>query len=429
MTPSILFVIVDCLRSDRGFAQAELAPDGFLGRLARRGRSFTGAVTVTPTTTPAVASMLTGLYPFEHGLRGLLGFTLPEGIPTVASALRHAGYWTEADVCGPLLPQLRLFDDFDDARWAHRTEATIHGQRGDALSARVRELEAGGRPWFLVFHAWDLHEPRQVPNSFRGAALSRTVYDRALAALDARLTELLPEELVEPLTVVVIGDHGENLRLEPKGKLGMGFAGLLWWKPTRWAAQPIARRLIAYGARSSSKRLLRLAPRALITHGHHLFEPLLRVPYIIAGPGVAPGSTAALVSHVDLAPTFASLAGTWFPGGSGAMPLPLAGDGDPERRVVLETAWVTPLRGVPQVGLRTTKWKYMEVLGGSAPALFDLESDPKERRNLVASRPDVARDLRAELEAAMAGQQLGDRMSDEAAAVVESRLADLGYLE
>jgi arylsulfatase A-like enzyme len=81
------------------------------------------------------------------------------------------------------------------------------------------------------------------------------------------------------------------------------------------------------------------------------------------------------------------------------------------------------------VGLRTTKWKYMEVVGGSAPALFDLESDPAERRNLVASRPDVARDLRAELEAAMTGQQLGDRMSDEAAAVVESRLADLGYLE
>ena len=81
------------------------------------------------------------------------------------------------------------------------------------------------------------------------------------------------------------------------------------------------------------------------------------------------------------------------------------------------------------MGLRTTKWTYMEVLGGSAPALFDLESDPEERRNLVASRPDVARDLRAELEAAMASQQLGDRMSDEAAAVVESRLADLGYLE
>ena len=48
-------------------------------------------------------------------------------------------------------------------------------------------------PSLFVFHVWDLHEPRQVPRSFQGRALSRTVYDRALAALDLRLAELFPE--------------------------------------------------------------------------------------------------------------------------------------------------------------------------------------------------------------------------------------------
>ena len=33
----------------------------------------------------------------------------------------------------------------------------------------------------------------------------------------------------------------------------------------------------------------------------------------------------------------------------------------------------------------------MEVVGGTAPALFDLESDPSERHNLVESVPEVAR--------------------------------------
>ena len=313
-SPPVLFLIIDCLRADRAFQQAELTPTGFLGSLARRGRVFTSAVTVAPTTTPAVASMLTGLYPFEHGLRGLLGFTLPDGIPTVPRALRDVGYWTEADVTGPLLPQLRLFRDFDDFRWANRKEATIHGPRGVAFSARIRAFETAGRPWFSVFHVWDLHEPRQVPGAFRGRALSSTVYDRALAALDARLAELLPESSLENVIVCLVGDHGENLRLEPRGKIGMGFASLLWWKPTKWAAQPVARRVIAHGARSSSKRVLRLAPRALITHGHHLFEPLLRVPYVLAGPGIGTSSSDALVTHIDLAPTLASLAGTWFPG-------------------------------------------------------------------------------------------------------------------
>lgn len=426
--PPVLFLIIDCLRADRAFQQAELTPTGFLGSLARRGRVFTSAVTVAPTTTPAVASMLTGLYPFEHGLRGLLGFTLPDGIATVPRALRDVGYWTEADVTGPLLPQLRLFRDFDDFRYANRKEATIHGPRGDAFSARVRAFETVGRPWFSVFHVWDLHEPRQVPREFHGRALSSTVYDRALAALDARLAELLPESSLENVIVCLVGDHGENLRLEPRGKIGMGFASLLWWKPTKWAAQPVARRVIAHGARSSSKRVLRLAPRALITHGHHLFEPLLRVPYVLAGPGIGTSSSNAPVTHIDLAPTLASLAGTWFPGGVGALELPLEGDGDPERRIVLETAWVLPLQGVPQLGLRTRAWKYMEVADGSAPALFDLSRDPGERHNLAKELPDLARTFHDELHSTVTDARLGERMSEDETELVEGRLKDLGYL-
>jgi arylsulfatase A-like enzyme len=424
----ILFLIVDCLRADRAFAQARLEPDGFLGRLVRRGRSFTNAVTVTPTTTPAVASMLTGHYPYEHGVRGLLGFTLPSGIPTVAAALGAGGYRTEADVTGPLVPQLRLFDEFDDYQWAHREEASIHGRRGETLVERLRELQKKPRPWFALWHLWELHEPRQIPDDFKGKALSPTVYDRALAALDARLASLLPDESLEGVVVCLIGDHGENLRFEPRGKIGKGIASLLWFKSTRRLMQPLARRLIAYGAHSSSKRALRDAPRAIITHGHHLFEPLLRVPYILAGDGISSSTSNALVTHIDLAPTFAALADTWFQGGAGALLLPLDGEGDPERRVVLETAWATPLQGVRQIGLRTPRWKYMELEKGGAPALFDLEDDPGERRNLVERLPEVAAELSVELRSLIADPRSAGCMSEADASIVEARLRDLGYL-
>jgi len=429
MKPPILFLIVDCLRSDRAFGQAKRSPGGLLGRVVRSGRSYTNAVAVTPTTTPAVASMLTGLYPFEHGLRGLLGFTRPPDVSTIATALADAGYWTEADVTGPLLPQLRLFDEFDEYRHVDGRQASVHGIRGDSLTRRLRELRTRRDPWFLVFHVWDLHEPRQVPDGFREPALSRSVYDRALAALDARLAFLLPDELLDDVVVCVVGDHGENLRFEPRGKLGTAVASLLWWDATRWAMRPFTERVIAYGARSSSKRALRLAPRALITHGHHLFEPLLRVPYILVGPGIPSGATDALVAHVDLAPTFAALAGTWFPGGVGALPLPLDGEGDPERHVVLETAWVTAIAGVRQVGLRTRRWKYMELDTGGSPALFDLERDPAERRNVAARHPQVVAQIRDELRSTLAGARVEARMSNEESAVVEGRLRDLGYLE
>jgi arylsulfatase A-like enzyme len=427
--PSILLLIVDCLRADRAFAQVQLAPGGWLGRLSERGFSFRTAVTVAPTTTPAVATMLTGLYPFEHGLRGLLGFSRPDDVATIAGALREAGYRTEAEVAGPLVPQLRLFDEFDDYQWLHWREASLYGPRGERVQAQIRRLQEGGRPWFCVLHLWELHEPRRVPPSFGGPALSRTVYDRALGALDQRLAELLPDELLDNVVVCLVGDHGENLRFEPRGRPGKAVANLLWWPATRRFAQPIARRYIRRAANSTSKRLFRLAPRALITHGHHLLEPLVRVPYILAGPGVPHGSSEALVAHTDLAPTLAELGGAWFQGGMGAVGLRFDADAADERQVIMETAWVTPIQGVRQVGIRTARWKYMQLADGGGAALFDLENDPHERHNVALRERAIADELRDDLRAALASARVGDPMSEESSALVERRLAELGYVE
>lgn len=96
-------------------------------------------------------------------------------------------------------------------------------------------------------------------------------------------------------------------------------------------------------------------------------------------------------------------------------------------RVILETAWVTTFPGVRQVGVRTSRWKYMELADGGAPALFDLAADGHERRNVVTRHQEVAEELCEELCAALAGERVGGRMSEESSAIVERRLADLGY--
>ena len=106
--PPILLLIVDCLRADRAFAQARLSPNGFLGRLVRRGHTFTSAVTVTPTTTPAVATMLTGLYPFEHGVRDHSGYRVKPGTATLAGTTMT---WQADD---PGTPWLALAVDLTD---------------------------------------------------------------------------------------------------------------------------------------------------------------------------------------------------------------------------------------------------------------------------------------------------------------------------
>ena len=64
-----------------------------LDRLCAEGVRFDRAYCPNPTCTPTRASMITGLYPSQHGAWSL-GTKLPEGVPTVGDLLRQAGYLT-----------------------------------------------------------------------------------------------------------------------------------------------------------------------------------------------------------------------------------------------------------------------------------------------------------------------------------------------
>ncbi len=114
------------------------------------------------------------------------------------------------------------------------------------------------------------------------------------------------------------------------------------------------------------------------------FEPALRVPLILHAPGrMEPGRVATLASLVDLLPTFASIAsdGRW----DGAVePLDgadltvLGADGD---RAVHAELLCEGIKA-PIFMIRRGRFKF--ITGGEDPdLLFDVESDPDERRNLA----------------------------------------------
>ena len=64
----------------------------------RGGRVFTDAHAHNVVTLPSHANILTGLYPYQHGVRDNSGFTLPARVPTLATVLHEAGYATGAFV-------------------------------------------------------------------------------------------------------------------------------------------------------------------------------------------------------------------------------------------------------------------------------------------------------------------------------------------
>ena len=138
----------------------------------------------------------------------------------------------------------------------------------------------------------------------------------------------------------------------------------------------------------------------------NLHEPSLRVPLVVAGPGVPTGRRFDPVSTVDLAPTLAAYAGVKMPGADGRSLNRLITKGDQgwDRPVVTEGMmpegrYATLHRLGPSPlntrGLRLGRWKITRYSTGEVE-LYDLVDDPLELRNLsrVEKYADVLADLR-----------------------------------
>src|SRR5262245_46916524 len=97
--PDVLLITIDTLRADApGFSGNRKASTPVLDRLASQGRVFTNAHAHNVVTLPSHTNILTGLYPYQHGVRDNTGFRLPEKVATLATVLHGAGYATGAFV-------------------------------------------------------------------------------------------------------------------------------------------------------------------------------------------------------------------------------------------------------------------------------------------------------------------------------------------
>jgi arylsulfatase A-like enzyme len=92
---------------------------------------------------------------------------------------------------------------------------------------------------------------------------------------------------------------------------------------------------------------------------------------------------------------------------------------------------VTPgVPTVPQHAIRERGWKLITSLTEErvTDALYDLDADPRERRNLARERPDLVQQLRARLEELSTESVEAAPMAEEDEAILAARLEELGYL-
>lgn len=401
MQPNVLLLLVDAMRADRAWGAERSCVTPVLDSLIKQSTYFRNAFSVASMTTCCTASILTGTYPFEHGIRSLGDHRLRRDLSTLAEAFREAGYYTWAEVTGPLLPQVGLNRGFE--AYGHRD----YGQTLDTDWPQewLARLARYPQPWFGLLHLWELHHPRRVTPAFNHERYGRHVYDRAVSSLDNQLGRLL-EALPDNLVLILTGDHGEYVA--PAGQASLAARVK---RPFKWIKRriPGARELKRFTpALFSAMDRLSGQEKHLyyqwLGHGFHVYDYLVSVPLMFHAPGIFPAGHVVdhLASHVDLLPTLrAAFELPAAPPRAGINLLPLTQDGGQDasgRTLYLEASGGRILpQPVQWLGaIRTGRYKYVRGLSSDAvpEELYDLQQDPAEQHNLAGQRPDLAAEYR-----------------------------------
>ena len=381
---SVLLVTVDTLRADRvGSYGDEAARTPAMDALASGGVLFERAYTPAPVTLPAHTSIMTGLAPPAHGVRGNGGFALGPGTPTLAEALRARGLATAAFIGGfPLARRFGLargFEEYDDAMGkSPGVSYEFAERRGDAVvqSARTWLGVHPGRV-FVWVHLFDPHAPYDPPPAFRGS----DPYRGEVAAADAALATLMTAWNARPgpSLVVLAADHGE-----------------------------------AFGEHGEE------------SHSLFVYDTTLRVPLLVNGPGWPAGKRVPTAAGLaDIAATIVEAVG---PGGPGLPGRSLRRLVEGARAEPLYAETLAPRLDFGWSDLRSWRDGPYKYIGAPRPELYDLVRDPTESRDVAAAHPDVVARMREDLDRAMGtfGDAESRRAGDPEAA---ERLRALGYVQ
>lgn len=409
---NVVLVLVDDLGSADLACTGGKAPTPAIDGLAAGGVAFTQAYSASPVCSPSRAAILTGRSPAALGITDWIPGDHPKGValrtpqtrtalaggvPTVAAALRTAGYRTASIGKWHLggegsLPTDHGFEvnEFGSAAGHPSSYAFPFGKgagdpwqvrplppdaaAGDELTdlqarGAVRFIERAARegaPFFLYLPLYAVHSPLDVPYASMVERVDAAV-GRVLAALDS-------SGQGDRTLVIVTSDNGGVEQVGNNGGL-RGFKGTLW-------------------------------------------EGGIRVPLIIRWPGVSRAGTRSDAATIgqDLAATILDAAGV-------APPAPVPGDvGARSLRAPIEAAataspvppawrdrlllWHYPhyhtATRPPMTALRRGPWKLVRFDGTDRVELHDLAADHAERTDLAAREPARTAEMLAEMDRMLA---------------------------
>ncbi len=387
----VLLVLSDALRADHLSCYGYGRPTSpGLDALAARGARFSSFFAPNIPTEPAHTSIFTGLHGPRHGV---LAHKEPLASPRAGSpwlpgllkdsGIRTAAFDTLADSKAFFAQGYTEYRNLRHAR-SLLTAADINAE----LVPWIERHPTG--PWFCFVHYWDTHSPYLPPQSYRSRHYEgdpnsvahddlarwraqpsypfayrwqvrhygafrdldyvRGLYDAEISYLDDQLAPVLTalEGGDDDYVVIFTADHGEVMDDRP------GF----------------------------------------FDHAG-LYDDTVRVPLIMAGAGLPPGTVVqGMYQHLDLAPTILSLFGRPVPAEMTGADLAAVAAAAPEAPGY-EALYLSEGTWEVKWGVRTKAWKLIKVIdpgvhGAKEDELFDMVADPAESTNVASAYPEVA---------------------------------------
>jgi arylsulfatase A-like enzyme/tetratricopeptide (TPR) repeat protein len=391
---NVLLITLDTTRADRlgayGYARAK-SPN--LDSLARNGVRFENVYCQVPLTLPSHCSIMTGTYPFSHGVHDNGTYELGPDHVTVAKILKEKGFKTAAVVASFSVDSrfglAQGFDFYDDDIQPGLPFKPMNSERKGEEVVKVFSSwldKSGSEPFFAWVHFFDPHLPYQPPSPFQ-EEFAAEPYDGEIAYMDACVGKVIEKlrgkNLLGRTLIIAAGDHGE-----------------------------------AFGEKVETG------------HGLFLYDDTLRVPLIFFSENRLPRGKVirSRVRLIDIFPSIMDLLGLPKPEpvqGLSLVPY-IEGRKRGDLESYIESFYPRDYFGWSElVGFIKDDWKYIRA---PKPELYNLKADPRELSNSFASSGRVASSMNARLEELIKGSAgLAAAKGRKLTAEEEERLRSLGY--
>ena len=395
--PNVILIVIDTQRADHlscyGYKR-NTSPT--LAKFAEKGILFENAISQSSWTWPATASILTGLYPYTHGIINDESSFMVNSIVTLAEILQENHLTTFAISGNPLISKDKNFDQgfetFVEMPW---TRAEHLNHRFEKWLDRNNKLQ-----FFAYLHYMDPHDPYHAPGDFydmfdpdyRG----KYNFDKGNDVSSA----------VNPLWKAINYGQGDAEYTERDIEhLAALYDGEIRYSDSQFALlldalkkQNVLDKTIIIITSDHGEEFLE---HGKLKHGIHLYDETIKVPLIIWGPEMTEAKRIKeQVETLDIYATLCTMLGIDIPEhiqGESLLPGNDAKSGSSYAYSQTEHAFIFGKGAATKNSVRTIDWKLIHTPSKNEYELYALRKDRGEKDNLFGNH-SMGKELKHKLE-------------------------------